>query len=72
MTGAGYRQLARIRGTLLGEAAGVIRAAEVARQGIGATDPRFVTVSAPAPVRPSAKRVPQSHDVARVFGYCGR
>ncbi|HMS75673.1 ROK family protein [Gordonia sp. (in: high G+C Gram-positive bacteria)] len=51
VTGAGYRQLARIRGTQLGEAAGVIGAAEVARQGIGATDPRFVTVSAPAPVR---------------------
>lgn len=34
VTGAGHRQLARIRGTQLGESAGVIGAAEVARQGI--------------------------------------
>lgn len=32
VTGSGFRQLARIRGTQLGEAAGVIGAAEVARQ----------------------------------------
>lgn len=36
VTGAGYRQLARIRGTQLGEAAGVIGAAQVARQGLAA------------------------------------
>lgn len=34
VTGAGHRQLARIRGTQLGESAGVVGAAEVARQGI--------------------------------------
>lgn len=37
VTGAGHRQLARIRGTQLGETAGVIGAAEVARQGLAAT-----------------------------------
>ncbi|GAC69531.1 ROK family protein [Gordonia soli] len=36
VTGAGHRQLARIRGTQLGEAAGVIGAAEIARRGVGA------------------------------------
>lgn len=36
VTGAGYRQLARIRGTQLGENAGVLGAAEVARQGMAA------------------------------------
>ncbi|MCF8589311.1 ROK family protein [Gordonia liuliyuniae] len=36
VTGAGHRQLARIRGTQLGETAGVIGAAEVARQGLAA------------------------------------
>ncbi|MFT4126679.1 MAG: ROK family protein [Gordonia sp. (in: high G+C Gram-positive bacteria)] len=34
VTGAGHRQLARIRATQLGEKAGVLGAAEVARQGI--------------------------------------
>ena len=36
VTGAGHRQLARIRGTQLGENAGVVGAAEVARQAITA------------------------------------
>ncbi len=36
VTGAGHRQLARIRGTQLGESAGMIGAAEVARQHIRA------------------------------------
>lgn len=39
ITGAGHRQLARIRGTQLGENAGVLGAAEVARQGISADRP---------------------------------
>jgi glucokinase len=34
VTGAGHRQLARIRGTQLGESAGVIGAAQVAREGL--------------------------------------
>ncbi|NLG47028.1 ROK family protein [Gordonia sp. (in: high G+C Gram-positive bacteria)] len=38
VTGAGHRQLARIRGTQLGDAAGTIGAAEVARQGLAALD----------------------------------
>ncbi|MFT4395086.1 ROK family protein [Gordonia lacunae] len=37
VTGAGHRQLARIRGTQLGETAGVVGAAEVARQAIRST-----------------------------------
>ncbi|MGO3325493.1 ROK family protein [Gordonia sp. (in: high G+C Gram-positive bacteria)] len=37
VTGAGHRHLARIRGTQLGETAGVIGAAEVAREGLAAT-----------------------------------
>ncbi|MGV9671964.1 MULTISPECIES: ROK family protein [unclassified Gordonia (in: high G+C Gram-positive bacteria)] len=36
VTGAGHRQLARIRGTQLGENAGVLGAAAVARQGLAA------------------------------------
>ncbi|WP_132991577.1 ROK family protein [Gordonia zhaorongruii] len=36
VTGAGHRQLARIRGTQLGEPAGVIGAAQIARQGLAA------------------------------------
>lgn len=36
VTGSGHRQLARIRGTQLGDAAGTIGAAEVARQGLEA------------------------------------
>ncbi|GEE03361.1 glucokinase [Gordonia spumicola] len=37
VTGAGHRQLARIRGTQLGESAGVIGAAQVAREGLSAS-----------------------------------
>ncbi len=37
ITGAGHRQLARIRGTQLGESAGVVGAAEVARQSLVAS-----------------------------------
>ncbi|WP_026919541.1 ROK family protein [Gordonia shandongensis] len=36
ITGSGHRSLARIRGTQLGESAGVIGAAQVARQGLAA------------------------------------
>ena len=38
ITGAGHRQLARIRGTQLGESAGVIGAAEVARASLRSDD----------------------------------
>lgn len=38
LTGAGYRTLARIRGTQLGESAGVIGAAEVARAALAETE----------------------------------
>ena len=44
VTGAGHRQLARIRGTQLGENAGVLGAAEVARQGISARVPQVADV----------------------------
>jgi glucokinase len=41
LTGAGHRRMARIRGTQLGEAAGMIGAAQIARIGARAvTEPR--------------------------------
>ncbi len=46
VTGAGHRQLARIRGTQLGETAGVVGAAEVARQGLRAATSQSAPPSA--------------------------